>query len=655
MQPSSLRSFLQDPAQFSPSQDPVDQQIWLRGLEIAIERSPNPFLPAQQNAWKEITHFRLALLLGPPGTGKTFVLSWMILGYMVACMEYNQLRERSEKKTCRVLVSAFTKTAIENVLRDISEKLDVFPELEDVNIAFQEKTERLSSRVLQKGKKEMFSFLDDDFFILAATSWTFLKGLEKGWIPNSNFHAEVFDFVCFDEASQMRLRTSVISMSLAKEQARILFVGDNKQLPPVGEDFEWAHQDIAMGSSAYDFIHHMFQKAGIKEIALQDTFRLNPMLASLPSTFLYHGKYNSTVKKENFAIQLHDDWKTETEIWKQLVLHPDHSIAVILLDAPAAGKINLPEVDLVEELTVLFRKYIPKKENLSDDLEELKNFWSDQFGIISPHRLQNIEIKKRLESRAREYNLHGMVAWSDTVEKMQGQSRDCVLISMTVSDIEFAMQEGGFLFDKRRFNVAITRARNKVILIMSPTLLKSLSNDNDVNEGITFLMEFIFQCREKWNGKIFGHDATIYTQSISEFIEKSSDSIKIVPNNIDTIIDVLDDTWMEISKVGDKITPQNVLDWFDKGYIDVRIISNASWEIRKRKAPSLPFPIHMLRSQHQNILPADTLPMDYFDFLNYFKWFDEQGVNHLSPPLKTLMNEGHIQITSDKAMISGTT
>ena len=44
----------------------------------------------------------------------------------------------------------------------------------------------------------------------------------------------------------------------------------------------------------------------------------------------------------------------EKEIYKKLALDPDNSIVVILLDAPAAGKINIPEVDLVEKLTVLF-------------------------------------------------------------------------------------------------------------------------------------------------------------------------------------------------------------------------------------------------------------------------------------------------------------
>ena len=64
-------------------------------------------------------------------------------------------------------------------------------------------------------------------------------------------------------------------------------------------------------------------------------------------------------------------------------------------------------------------------------------------------------MRLKIGSQSKRANLEGVMLGHDTVEKMQGQSRDGVLISMTVSDIEFAMQEGG-LFDKRRFNVAIT-------------------------------------------------------------------------------------------------------------------------------------------------------------------------------------------------------
>lgn len=639
MKSSSIRSFLQNPAQFAPSTDPTDQELWLRGLEIAMERAPYPFLPAQQKAWTDIASFRLSLLLGPPGTGKTFILSWMILGYMVACMEYNQRKSIETKRTCRILISAFTKTAIENVLRDIVEKLDFFPELEDVAIAFQEKSKRLTDRVFQHGdKSKMFTFHEDDFVILAGTSWTFLKSMEKGWIVNAGFQADVFDFICFDEASQMRLADSTIPIALGKEGARILFVGDNKQLPPVGDDFEWTNT----GSSAYDFIHELFQNAGMTEIALQDTFRLNPMLAELPSYFLYGGNYNSAVKEENYALKLNPNWEKEKEVYKKLVLNPDHSIVVILLDAPAAGKINIPEVDLVEELTVLFRKYMPSKENASNKLDEVNHFWSHQFGIISPHRLQNIEIKKRLEARAKETDLEGVDAWSDTVEKMQGQSRDGVLISMTVSDIEFAMQEGGFLFDKRRFNVAITRARSKVILVMSPTLLKSLSNDDDVNEGITFLMEFIFQCNRRWEGNIVGYPAQVFTQKISDFQHKN-DIKGSTDNHENAVVRSVGIEWTNVLEIPEKLSHQEIKIFFEQGLLDVRISQDGLWEVRKRKSATLPFPLTMLNKHYSSILNEQE--MEYFDFINHFDWFDEQGVNHIAEPLNLLVNPDCLTMT----------
>ncbi len=645
MKSSSIRSFLQNPSQFAPSQDTTDQELWLRGLEIAKERAPYPFLPAQQKAWEDISLFRLSLLLGPPGTGKTFILSWMILGYLVACMEYNQRKSIESKRTCRILISAFTKTAIENVLRDIVEKLFFFPEVEDVVIAFQEKSKRLTDRIYQKGKEKMFDFHEDDFVILAGTSWTFLKSMEKSWIANTGFQADVFDFICFDEASQMRLADSTISIALGRESARILFVGDNKQLPPVGDDFEWTNT----GSSAYDFIHELFQSAGRDEIALQDTFRLNPMLAELPSHFLYDEKYKSAVEEENYALKLHHDWEKEKEIYKKLTLDPDNSIVVILLDTPAAGKINIPEVDLVEELTILFRKYMHPKVDPSDNVDEINYFWSHQFGIISPHRLQNIEIKKRLEARAKEVNLEGVEAWSDTVEKMQGQSRDGVLISMTVSDIEFAMQEGGFLFDKRRFNVAVTRARSKVILIMSPTLLKSLSNDDKVNEGITFLMEFIFQCTKRWEGDIVGYPAHIRTQKISDFQpgingKKNGDNF----DNENHIVHLLGEEWTNILENSDELSHQKIKTFFDQGLLDVRISEIGLWEFRKRKSPTLPFPLTMLNNHYSIIL--NDQEMEYFDFINHFDWFDEQGYNKIRDPLNLLVNQDYIQITVKKQM-----
>ena len=644
MKPSSIRSFLSNPAVFAKTIDPLSKELWLKALPIASQRNKYPFLPAQKKAWKDISERRLALLLGPPGTGKTYMIAWMITSYMVACMEYNK-KNPENPITCRVLVSAFTRVAIENVLKEIVERLDVFPELKDIVIAFQEESERLPKKVYQEGKENLFQFHLNNFVIIGATSWTFLKSMEKTWVQNENFHAEIFDLICFDEASQMRLRESLLSMALLKENARILFVGDNKQLPPVGEVFEWAEKENSLGSSAYDFIHHSFTSLQEDQIVLEDTFRLNPMLADLPSRTLYNKKYKSQVSPSNYALPLQDTWKQETETWKHLVLNPDNSIAVILLDAPAAGKINLAEVDIIEELTVLFRKYMIPDPEKQDAVGILESFWENQLGIISPHRLQNIEIKKRIEKRDVADGLSEVTAWSDTVEKMQGQSRDCVLISMTVSDREFAMQEGGFLFDMRRFNVAITRSKHKVVLIMSPILLNSLSNDEEVAKGVTFLMNFLFQCTERWNGNINGFPARVYTQRISEFIEKEQreTNSELVRDIFDVWMDDITNDWMPLSAKKNRISNQQIYDCFLKGYIDVRIHQNAK-EIRRRKIDTLPLPISMLETQYKTILNSD---MEYFDFANHFQWFSNDGKDKISNYIERLQQKNLISILWD--------
>ena len=67
--------------------------------------------------------------------------------------------------------------------------------------------------------------------------------------------------------------------------------------------------------------------------------------------------------------------------------------------------------------------------------------------------------------------LHRQRMWQspplvDTVDKMQGQEADAVIVSYGVSDPEFALQEAEFIYGLNRLNVAITRARSKCIVCL---------------------------------------------------------------------------------------------------------------------------------------------------------------------------------------------
>jgi len=102
---------------------------------------------------------------------------------------------------------------------------------------------------------------------------------------------------------------------------------------------------------------------------------------------------------------------------------------------------------------------------LSGFVEELKKIFSiDNFpsiAIVSPYKQQITILKEQIEHspELQEVSAHISV---NTIDSFQGQERDIVYISLTRSNAEGAI---GFLSDIRRMNVAMTRARKKLVVI----------------------------------------------------------------------------------------------------------------------------------------------------------------------------------------------
>ena len=82
----------------------------------------------------------------------------------------------------------------------------------------------------------------------------------------------------------------------------------------------------------------------------------------------------------------------------------------------------------------------------------------ESIGVVSPFRAQVVLLRQKLA---------GLGVAVDTVERFQGGERDIMILS-------FVRSRGtGFVFDERRFNVAITRARRKLALIAHPDLFRN--------------------------------------------------------------------------------------------------------------------------------------------------------------------------------------
>ncbi len=110
--------------------------------------------------------------------------------------------------------------------------------------------------------------------------------------------------------------------------------------------------------------------------------------------------------------------------------------------------------------------------------------------VVSPHRAQIRAIRRELR-RQRRWQSPPLV---DTVDKMQGQEADAVIVSYGVSDPEFAAEEAEFIYGLNRLNVAVTRARSKCVVCIPRPLLDAPPQVLDLPEaarGLAFMRELV--------------------------------------------------------------------------------------------------------------------------------------------------------------------
>jgi len=92
--------------------------------------------------------------------------------------------------------------------------------------------------------------------------------------------------------------------------------------------------------------------------------------------------------------------------------------------------------------------------------------------------------------RIRNYREFKDELFLDTVERIQGQERDIILFSLATTDPIKAMQRASFFFNPNRFNVAITRAKKKRIVIGHKNLFQLSSSDKELDKMIANFRDF---------------------------------------------------------------------------------------------------------------------------------------------------------------------
>ena len=380
----------------------------------------------------DLLHF----IQGPPGTGKTLMLA--------------HLAKLLVDDGQRILVTALTHRAIHNALNKIPKVDDSLPVCK---IGESRHNSDLDVPNFENFDQSHFGDLSSGY-IVGATPFS----LQTQRLSNVEF-----DVVLFDEASQVTLPLAIMGMLAAN---KYIFIGDEYQLPPISIFSE----KQAKQTSIFAYL------AGRgNETMLNITYRLNDGLVDWPSrTF-----YNNLLKSSEDASKRHLQLSKQPTRW-DFVLDPTSPSVFLDLCHRNTTVRSRREAEIVIELIgALLEHEIP----------------SEEIGVVVPYRAQSRLIRSLLRRTIGEEKIWSKIV-VDTVERMQGQEREVVLVSFATTSPAFASQMADFLFQPQRLNVAVTRPRTKLILIGSHHMLDGDQYDEEHTDTFALLKDLINSCQQ---------------------------------------------------------------------------------------------------------------------------------------------------------------
>ncbi|MEM0924799.1 MAG: AAA domain-containing protein [Planctomycetota bacterium] len=444
-----LRDRLLGQRDFAPaSLDRAKPLDWLTDL--------NP--PQQDAVAFAIASPDLAILHGPPGTGKTTTLAEVI---------YQAVR-RGE----RVLACAPSNTAVDNLLErlvamlpnvlrvghparvfeslrghTLDERVEADPSADVLRDMRRELEELLRSaarpmrgRDARKRKSLIYSTVGD----LRGQ----IRSLERSLVRSILDHADVicttttidddllgkshFDLVVIDEACQC---TESSVWQAVQRGERVVMAGDHCQLPPT------VLSDRAAAEGMRDsMMHRIIQREGpsiFRRLTVQ--YRMNEAIMAFSSDQFYEGSLeaDTSVAKHRLCDL---DGVDETDWTVDPLLFVDTAGAGMneRIEADGESKYNEGEGNVI----VGFVEQLLEAGVLRSDI-----------AVIAPYAAQVRWLRNRRSLREVEI---------DTVDGFQGREKEVVLITLTRSN---ERGEIGFLGDERRMNVALTRAKRKLIVV----------------------------------------------------------------------------------------------------------------------------------------------------------------------------------------------
>ena len=448
---------------------------------------------SQKKAIATLYNDNIALLWGPPGTGKSHTLGHYLLLELIERQNCSVLLLGNYNATDN-LINSFL-SLIEKYGRDsnLCQKLDI--------IRIHSKYREMNSLNLPSGCSfRDWNFSDDplrsdrQFIVLSSTPDQLAN------LANRNSKERVreklnaikdFDIVIVDEASQMdvgHFLPGLIKIEATNTtHSKIILAGDDKQLQPIHKK-EIRGSNSYFYGSIYNYYKNYKDQAGntvFTPVALNISRRSNQCIIDfIRDTFGYDKSFTAydpvksiKYRNANYSNKLYES-----------VLTPDVGIALLEYSDGLSSQRNDFEVNQICNLVVEVWDY--KIVGREDDLIE---FFSKGIGIVVPHTAQKVALRKKMfdqfkqlqgikdkytDSEIRE-SINGAV---DTVERFQGQERDLIVSGYVLGNEDAISNEEEFIYDNCRLNVVISRAKYKTVIFASRELMDNTSDNIEIIE-----------------------------------------------------------------------------------------------------------------------------------------------------------------------------
>ena len=421
---------------------------------------------AQEHAVSEVLRARdVAVVHGPPGTGKTTTLVEAVCeglrreNQVLICAQSNMAVDWISEKLIERGVSVLR---VGNPLRMTDEMLahsyerrfsdhPDYPYLWSLRrqirqlYALPRRSRPASFRSKIDALREKASSLEwrirQQLFEETRAVTCTLAGSASQLLDGLHFHT-----LFIDEAAQALEAACWIAIRRAD---RIVLAGDHQQLPPTVKC-----PAAARGGLSRTMMEQIVSHCPETVTLLDVQYRMNETLMTFPSRWFYGGRVKSAPEVRHRGILDFDVPAT----WIDTDYLDDAGQEEFV--GEGYGRVNKAEAELT--LQVL-RDYIRRigPDRMMDERID--------FGIISPYRAQ-VQFLRRLLRHDEELRPFRQMMTVNTVDGFQGQERDVVLISLVRANDKGQI---GFLGDLRRMNVAMTRARMKLIILgHAPTLCR---------------------------------------------------------------------------------------------------------------------------------------------------------------------------------------